>query len=350
MKSYLIFATLLLITSCSERKNEDSKETSIKLETLNQFEYSQKIDEIHNELDKSSQFFSIPSNKLSIIKGKKGTVLYINPDDLILENGNKITKELKVELKELTSTRDLFFSNAQTVSNDKILVSGGAYFIKITSDNETVKIKTGKTLMAEFPKLQDENMSIFYGQRDSASNINWTNTGNDLKKKYKTIEQGQAQQPKKDKYDETDEMFDYLDGVEGPHINEKTKKNLILEEKVYEAFDIEKLGWINVDRFLKFENKTNLKIEFDINGPLKFAKVYIVFEDINSVITEQYSIKHETETISNLPVGQKIKFIILTVENEKILAHVSDEVISNNHKIKVNLKETNLETVKNFIK
>ena len=104
------------------------------------------------------------------------------PNNLELENGKALGKNLKIELKELTNQMDLFKNNTQTVSNGKLLVSGGSYFIDITSDAEKVKLKKDKTMEVEFPKITNKNMELFYGERDSLNQMNWVATNTKFKK------------------------------------------------------------------------------------------------------------------------------------------------------------------------
>ena len=65
----------------------------------------------------------------------------------------------------------LTFANAQTVSDGKLLESGGAYYINLSCGKERLRIKKNKSIKIEFPKISDKDMSLFDGKVDSLGNI-----------------------------------------------------------------------------------------------------------------------------------------------------------------------------------
>ncbi|MDQ3072176.1 MAG: hypothetical protein M3Q97_02770 [Bacteroidota bacterium] len=66
---------------------------------------------------------------------------------------------------------------------DKILVTGGAYYLNMNSNGKQLKMKQGKGLEVEFPKLTENEMGLFLGERDSLGQINWTSTNETFKQK-----------------------------------------------------------------------------------------------------------------------------------------------------------------------
>ncbi len=107
------------------------------------------------------------------VKGKKGTVLRFNPEDLDTAS----TDSLTIELIELTTKQDLLLANAQTLSKGKWLISGGAFKIAIKQGSKTLNLKEGKTIDVRFPKNTDEsNMALFYGKRNKVGDIEWEKT------------------------------------------------------------------------------------------------------------------------------------------------------------------------------
>ncbi len=121
------------------------------------------------------QNFNVPIDSFIEIVGQNGTVIKFNPKNLETRFGKPITGDsLKVELIELTTKQDLLLANAQTTSNGKRLISGGAFKIDIIANGEPLVLKESKTIDAQFPKNTSEaDMQIFYGDRDNEGNINW---------------------------------------------------------------------------------------------------------------------------------------------------------------------------------
>ena len=76
---------------------------------------------------KSTQHFIVKHTKPSLIRAAKGLQVKIDPDALEREDGLPITGDIAVEILELTNSDDLFKHNAATVSDGKLLISGGSY-------------------------------------------------------------------------------------------------------------------------------------------------------------------------------------------------------------------------------
>jgi len=132
----------------------------------------------HNQYITSvTQKFIVAKNRIGVIQGKKGLRITINPAVLEKEDGIAVDGPVQVNIVELTSSEELFAANAATMSNGRLLASGGSYFIGMTCNGEKLKIKTGNSLEVEFPKFKDGEMELFYGSRDEENNMNWIRTG-----------------------------------------------------------------------------------------------------------------------------------------------------------------------------
>lgn len=263
------------------------------------------------KFEEPSQIFKVAADKPNVVTGQKGTKISINPNDLITESGKPLGQNIEVELKELTNQGQLLSSNAQTISDGKLLISGGAYFIGMTSNGEQLKLKEGKNLSVQFPKLSDKEMALFYGQRNELGQMNWQKAT----ETFKTTRPPANTQPfadstKKQKSD-IEAIMDYVDSGYNPTPEEKEKniqqrKNYIVSQKVYDEIGISKLGWINCDRFWEVENTTELYASFNPQDSIKNANVYLVFKDMNSVI-QAYYYSDKSPQFENMPIGCKIR-------------------------------------------
>jgi hypothetical protein len=301
-------------------------------------------------LDKSSEIFNVSSNKPSKVNGKKGTIIFLNPNDLLTENGQLLGKTIQVELKELTTQSDMLKANAPTVSNGRLLVSGGAYFIKLTSDNNILKLKEGKSLSVQFPKLTNKDMSLFYGERDSLGQLNWQEANQKFENK--------AVAKAKPKLDTVSSItvslmpyaaaYKYVEesGITPLTVDEKQLivENIKSELLAYEILKVKKLGWINCDRFYDPNSVTKLQISFNEKDSIQSANVFLVFKDINSFMRSCYfSIRdHKIDAgFSNIPIGSKTKLIALSTKNGKTYSYNSNITIESNKSVQIDLKETN---------
>ena len=137
-------------------------------------------------IDGSTQHFSVSSKKVSLLKSKGGLKITVNPASLEKENGTPFEGNIDVSIIELTNVNDLFKSNAATVSDGKLLVSGGSYFIGMENGGAKIRIKKGESLETELPMLNKDGMDLFYGQRNDVNDMNWRKT-NVAFKQYESI-------------------------------------------------------------------------------------------------------------------------------------------------------------------
>ena len=320
-----------------------------------------KLNEALKKCEVAFQVFRVAADRPGVITGRRGTKISIRPSDLITESGKPLGENIEVELKELTNQGQLLRSNAQTVCDGKILVSGGAYFIGMTSNGERLKLKEGKSLSVQFPQLSDKEMALFYGERDNMGQMNWQRAPDTLKA---------AQQPPvaskikdttytsyitwdDDKKSDIDKIADYVDSGYKPTPEEKEKnvkqrKNYVVSQKVYDEIGIGKLGWINCDRFLEVDKRTDLYAAFNPQDSVKNANVYLVFKDINSVIQGHYY-SDKSPQFANMPIGYKARLIAYTVKDEKVFAYSTDLTITKGQKLILNLKEVSDKDFKKLV-
>ena len=131
-------------------------------------------------IDAASQKFTASPKKNSIITASKGLKIIVDPSVLEKEDGSKVDGKISVSIIELTNSNDLFRSNAATVSNGRLLASGGSYFIGMECNGKKLRIKNGKTMQINFPILTDKEMELFYGERNDDNNMNWKRVGTNL--------------------------------------------------------------------------------------------------------------------------------------------------------------------------
>ncbi len=125
-------------------------------------------------IEKCRQNFIVPSNKTTLITGKRGLKVTVNPAMLEKENGASVDGDIAVRLLEFINTEELFKGNTATTSDGRLLSSGGCYFIGMECNGTKVRVKNGKHLQIQIPEFRKEPMELFYGQRDNISgNMNW---------------------------------------------------------------------------------------------------------------------------------------------------------------------------------
>lgn len=338
---------IILIIGLGSCKNQESPSAFREISIKQEFD---SLIALLKTLDDSSQKLTVSSNKKTKVRGKGGTIIHVDPIDLSAEDGQPLGKTIDIELKELINQKDFLKANAQTISDGQLLMSGGAYYINMTSDGRQLKLKDKRGLKVEFPKLIENEMSLFYGQRDSLGQINWKEAA----QKFEDV-------PKDSSYTEINESSETvwvieresdldiaLDSTRASLTKEEKKKikeqskNYALSTQLYKAVEINQFGWINCDRFFEIPNKTNLQLAFNPKDSIVSAYAYLVFEDIKSVLQYPYFVmgdKTFNSGFNSIPVGSKTKLIVFSLKNGKIFSHKSDLTIEHNELIQLTMNE-----------
>jgi hypothetical protein len=340
-----LFLFVIVLFSCSNNKSNEQ------------------LQSILGKIKNSPQIFEFSSDSIITIKGEKGTVLNIDPNNLIAPSNKKI-ENIRVELLELTTASELLKNNVQTVSNNKWLISGGSFKIDIYSNNELLKLKKGKTISVSFPKIRNEKMQLFYGTRNENNVMNWE-LGNQAftpKKRFGLISEIYAipDDVKNDRYrvngyfkegfrtdtlgyidleefkkiafergiDTTIIKSDTIIGIKQYYLVEEQLKPLsyrdsldsdyfekiALEKTFYKAIQISKLGWINVDCFYpEITERYSLEI---LKDPTIDGMVLYILDMTNNTVLNVFETENQKYFI-DLPPNKSFTVVAFGVKNQQ---------------------------------
>ena len=301
--------------------------------------------------EEPSQFYTVPANAINEIKGKEGTVISVNPDDLTTLSNQSVDQSIEVELKELVNQQQLLKTNAQTVCNGKQLVSGGAYFINLKSDGQPLKLKPGKSLSVKFPEITQEPMGLFLGYRDSLGQMQW-NPRNQTFRKSGPNEAWRDTRNVKIESEGDVLLFDTIVRRKPKQESKEETQKKEAYSKLYAAMEVQNLGWINCDRFYNVTDKTNMSVKIINTEPISFASIYLIFDDINSIVQTHYSaVQNEISNpgFENIPVGAKARLVAFSLKGEKMMAYSAPVVIKKDDLVSISLKETSEEELKTLL-
>lgn len=302
MKRIAIALTVgMLWISCAKEKAKTNYKAASKL-----------LSEHFSSLDDSSQKFEISSAKMSLVTGKNGTVIHVNPQDLETENGQPIGPKIKVELKELATADDFFKANAPSGSNGKMLLSGGEYFIGMTSDGNNLRVKRGHSIEVDFPRISTKRMELFSADRDSLNRIDWFVSNEKFKKQ-----------------DGTENL---LYDMNGNVVNTYDDKKLA--EK-YAPMSLKYLGWIGCAAFNRMEIPGDLEISFADNQ-LEYAQTYLIFKKTNSTLClSTYFNGKDKMKFEKIPIDQSVELVSFAVKDGKLLKFNSSVNLGTQAKIEI---------------
>ncbi len=100
-------------------------------------------------------------------------------------------------------------------------------------------------------------------------------------------------------------------------------KSMDQAELKFYIFSVGKLGWINCDRFLQFEEKVDLMVDIKASPDLQLK---LVFKDINGVLKPK--VVDGKYVFQQIPVGEKATIVGIKNSEDNLLAAIEELTIS----------------------
>jgi len=275
------------------------------------------IDKFFTKNQKPSQIFTINAQTQNTVKANDGTIIKIEPNTFVRNNGDVFTGDVNLEVKEMYNRSDMVFSNASTVSNDMPLISGGEVYIDARSkDGEVLRMDDNKPMAIEMPArigTKDE-MQLFYGEAGNNS-VNW-NLAN----------------------------ANTVAPVANSNVSTGSSYN----------FNTTAMGWINCDKFMR-SNNPGTKVRVDI--PRAFdttnTAVFLVFSGQNTVTRCDYFKQLDEYRPNNfytrwysVPVGTEVTVVSISEINGEYYSAFNHTFIGKDHVENLNPSPTTLEIFK----
>jgi hypothetical protein len=162
-----------------------------------------------------TQTFTINPKQDNTIKGRNGTSITIPKGTLVNKNGKPIdANAVQITLKEFLKPQDAAFNQLSTISNGKLLESGGMFTVEATANGEPVNVKKGQTMQVQMPTINmRNNMQLFTAVKNAQGISEWKPTN-----------------------------VPFRPAIEGPrstpfvNLNTKKLKTLLVENKTPEAY------------------------------------------------------------------------------------------------------------------
>jgi hypothetical protein len=225
-----------------------------------------------------------------IITGEKGTKITFVPNVFVDGNGNAVTGNVTVTLKEVLSKKDVLFSGVMTESNGQLLESGGEILVKAEKDGAALRVnpalqKDGARV--EIPKvMNNKEMGLFIQERRPQGG--GATSGNQQQSPY------------------TWTPAPYYPFGNGPNSY---------------TFSLPSFTWVNCDRFYSDPNpKTTITAlpAFQDNNQVTDLQVILVFKNIATVITLPFdNTAQKFQSYQNsLPIGLQADLIILGKDSD----------------------------------
>lgn len=278
---------LLLLTFFSCKKDEDNPQSNLNFGDdiviprgkVNDYVASRKAED---------QSFKVSASSTETFTTKAGTKITVPANAFKKLNGDQATGEIEVKVVEIFKKSDMMKSNRPTMSDGKVLISGGEFsFAAYTTAGDSLLLDDGMSLTVEAPMNPntETGMTLFAGEIDQDDQFNWEQLTIDS---VRVINQGNY------------------------------------------VFDTDTLGWINIDKFYN-TTTTTITINLGTGFTTEKALTYIIFNNINSILSPSNyngTIGENSYEQSLMPLGDDITIICLAEKLGKLYLAELDATVS----------------------
>ena len=280
MKATLLSAAILTtaivsITACKKDKTTPN--------------YAKADDFMASHAIKEQSFTGNASSGFSIT-GKDGTKVTFTANAFVDGNGNAVSGNVTVKLKEVLSKKDVLFSGVMTESNGQLLESGGEILVKAQKDGADLRLNPAlgnDGARVEIPKvMNNKDMGLFVQDKRQQGGAN-----------------GGSQQ-QQSPY--TWNPAPYYPFGNGPNSY---------------TFSLPSFTWVNCDRFYSDPNpKTTITAlpAFQDNNQVSDLQVMLVFKNITTVVTLPFdnTVQKFQSYQNSLPIGLQADLIIIGKDSD----------------------------------
>lgn len=257
-----------------------------------------------------TQTFTLNANTDNIIRGNKGTKVYVGGGTLRTLSGQPVTGSVTLELKEITELSEMIVNNAPTISNGQILTSGGEFYVSASQNGEplTLADNAGFFISVAAPRGTTDSMNVFTG-RDSSGVVVWSPVQTDTVNS-RVILPADTSQGSWD-------TSSYYQNIDWAIVNK-------LNEYVVRCTQF---GWINCDYFASYPDICSLTTSCDTIYKTNYTKVFFAIPATNSV-GDFYINSNLDFFCSYLPNNARLKIAAINYHDGKYYVSITNHVVT----------------------
>ncbi len=254
------------------------------------------------------QGFTIDNSSEQVINTSGGMTVTVPANAFTDKDGNAVTGDIDFDIIEIYEKSDMIFSEKPTISNGNVLISGGEFSFTATKDGEELQLKDNTTINVNSPtSSMDPSMSLFIGGEDPATGeFNW------------------------------EQLFgnNQLDSANS-------------QAAIY-VFDIDTLGWINVDKFYG-GSTTSITVNLEEGFTIDQAHTFVVFDNLQSVIGLYGAGSATSYTPSNMPLSEDITVLCVAAKDGRLYVAEESLTITTNATVDLSFSEMTEEQLETLI-
>lgn len=266
-----------------------------------------------------TQSFYFANKEGARIQTQAGIIFEIPPHAFVgAHTGLPIDEELTLEVIEIFNKSDMISQNKPTNYQQTFLISGGEFFLAAAYKDLELKLAPGVDIDVELPVKVDngpyENrMKLFSGD-------------------YELGEDGE----------ETNRFV----------WNQSIKDTVKLRNTFPAAyvFSISNLGWINCDAFLNDPRpKTSMTVSLQGNVPAQACMVFIVPENMNSVMRIYRDMRGQFKSMASLPEGLEATLVAVAHAKGQSFISTTEIIVKENDSYTLSLSPASSQEIKDAL-
>jgi hypothetical protein len=188
--------------------------------------------------------------------------------------GTQYLGRIMVDMMLVKTKGDMIRADKPTISDGRMLVSGGEMFVQLSSGGQQLVLAPGKTIGLRYNESPTTSqMKYFYGDESNPNQFNWVRS------------------------DSTDSVF------AGPGVYEVLSR---------------RLRWINVDYFFDTTGVNMTKVEASLPSYYTNANtvVYLVFNNLKTVLGMYGTPATRVFRSASVPVGQPVTVVVISKQGD----------------------------------
>lgn len=141
-------------------------------------ELNEQGEKLWSDADKylAPQMFELNADQDTVVETADGIVIAIPANSFLNANGQPAKGKIQLEVKEALNAADIMKAGLNTKSGDKLLETGGMFYINARQGEASLKIDSKNPLYTEIPTNEVKpNMQLFEGKRLPNGTIDWVN-------------------------------------------------------------------------------------------------------------------------------------------------------------------------------
>jgi hypothetical protein len=122
------------------------------------------------------QKYEVTAEKGALLETQEGILVSIPSHAFVDQNGAPVDGEVDIEIREALSAASIVKAGLSTWADDRLLETGGMFYIQATQNKVAVQINQDAEVLMEIPTDSiKEGMMLFDGELLADSSINWVN-------------------------------------------------------------------------------------------------------------------------------------------------------------------------------